>query len=226
MAYSIYQPIAPVKGVLFDMDGVVVDTEKLYARFWAEACRQLGYPMTHQQALGMRSLSRQAGQAKLESYFGPGIDIHQVRTIRIERMEAYIDAHGVEAKPGIYELLDYLQDRGIPAALTTSSPHERVEKYLKPLGLYHRFAHICTGYDVARGKPEPDIYLYGAASLGLSPGNCLALEDSPAGIQSACAAGCMPVLVPDMDALCAETQNRIFVLADTLFDVKNLLSEV
>ena len=212
-----------MRGVLFDMDGVVVDTEKLYARFWAEAANALGYPMTYEQAMGMRSLNRQAGQRMLESYFGPGIDIHQVRAIRIQRMEAYIDEHGVEPKPGIYELLDFLDARGIPAAITTSSPQERVKKYLQPLGLYHRFRHICTGYEVAHGKPEPDIYLYGAESLGLRPENCLAIEDSPAGIVSASRAGCMTVLVPDLDGVCAETQNRLFALADSLLDVKNLI---
>ena len=220
---EIYHKPEPICGVLFDMDGVVVDTEKLYARFWMEAANELGYPMTYDQALGMRSLSRQAGQAKLESYFGLGIDIRQVRAIRIERMEAYIDAHGVEPKPGIYELLDYLQANCIPCAITTSSPRERVEKYLTPLGLYHRFDKICTGYEVAHGKPEPDIYLYGAQSLGLPPQNCLAIEDSPAGLQSACAAGCMAVFIPDLDASCGETQNSIFAKADSLRDIMELL---
>lgn len=224
MGHSNYRVASmPVKGVLFDMDGVVVDTEKLYARFWQEAANALGYPMTYTQALGMRSLNRQAGQEKLESYFGPGIDIHEVRAIRIERMEAYIDAHGVEPKPGIYELLDFLDQKGIPAAITTSSPQERVKKYLQPLGLYHRFAHICTGYEVAHGKPEPDIYLYGAESLGLPPENCLAIEDSPAGILSAYRAGCMPVLVPDLDGADDAMGQNLYAEADSLLDIMELI---
>ena len=91
MAYMVYRrEEKPVAGVIFDMDGVLLDTEKLYARFWREAAVALGYPMTHQQALGMRSLNGQAGQAKLESYFGPGISRSQVRHKRIELMDAYI----------------------------------------------------------------------------------------------------------------------------------------
>ena len=95
MAYTIYkEQTAPVLGVLFDMDGVVLDTEKLYARFWAEAAHALGYPMTYEQALGMRSLNPAAGQEKLESYFGPGVSRTVMRDKRVELMDAYVKANG------------------------------------------------------------------------------------------------------------------------------------
>ena len=213
----------PVRGVLFDMDGIVLDTEKLYARFCREAAIDLGYPMTWEQALGMRSLSRTAGQAKLESYFGAGISIEQVRAKRIELMERYIDENGVEPKSGIYELLDYLDAQGVPKAITTSSPLERVRRYLKPLGLLERFDRICTGYDVPKGKPEPDIYLYGAACLGLAPQDCLALEDSPAGVLSAYRAGCMTVMVPDMDQPDEDVLKQLYAKVDTLQDIIALM---
>lgn len=214
---------APVRGVLFDMDGVVLDTEKLYARFWQAAAMDLGFPMSFEQALGMRSLSRTAGQAKLESYFGSGISIEEVRARRIELMEEYIDVNGVEIKPGIVELLEELDRQGIPRAITTSSPMERVKKYLEPMELLTRFDKICTGYDVAKGKPEPDIYLYGAASLGLKAEECLAIEDSPAGVLSAFRAGCRVVMVPDMDQPDSETQKLLYAKADSLIDVMKLL---
>ena len=220
---AFFEEKEPIRGLLFDMDGVVLDTEKLYGRFWREAAIDLGYPMTHEQALGMRSLSRTAGQAKLESYFGPGISILEVRNRRVELMDAYIKVHGVAPKPGIQELLDELDRRGIPRAITTSSPIDRVETYLTPLGLLNRFDKICTGYDVPKGKPEPDIYLYGAASLGLSPGECLAIEDSPAGLLSAFRAGCLPVMVPDMDQPDAETERLLYAKADSLKDILVLL---
>ena len=223
MAVRIYGEKRQVKGVLFDMDGVVLDTERLYAIFWARAAQALGYPMTYAQALGMRSLNPQAGQAKLESYFGPGVSRAAMRDKRVELMDAYIDDHGVDPKPGIFELLDYLQEKGIPTAITTSSPKARVERYLKPLGLYHRFDKICTGYEVKHGKPAPDIYLYGAQSLGLRPEDCLAIEDSPAGIESAYRAGCMAVLVPDLDGATEEMKKMLFAEADSLSDVIKLL---
>ena len=224
MAYTLYKSASQtVRGVLFDMDGVVLDTEKLYARFWAEGAAALGYPMTYEQALGMRSLNPQAGQEKLESYFGPGIDRAAVRDKRVELMDAYISVHGVDMKPGIRELLDHLQAKGIPAAITTSSPLHRVERYLKPLGLYDRFARICTGYEVKQGKPAPDIYLYGARSLGLRPEECLAIEDSPAGIESAFRAGCMAVLVPDLDGSTEGMRKQLFAEADSLLDLIDII---
>ncbi len=225
MAIKIYgSPTAPIQGVLFDMDGVVLDTEKLYARFWAEGARALGYPMSYQQALGMRSLNSAAGQAKLESYFGPGIRIEQVRKIRIERMDAFIEEHGVEAKPGIHALLDGLKARGLRVAIATSSPMERAERYLRSVALWHRFDKICSGHEVPQGKPAPDIYLHAAACLGLPPENCLAIEDSQAGIQSAHAAGCKAVLVPDLDDFSEEICDHLYAKADSLTDILKLLS--
>lgn len=226
MGYKLYKGgkySAKIRGVLFDMDGVVLDTEALYARFWREAAAALGHTMSYEQALGMRSLSSTAGQAQLESYFGKGVSRAEFRTKRIELMDAYVDVHGVELKPGIRELLDFLDEQGIKAAITTSSPLERVERYLGPHGLLHRFQRLCSGTEVAHGKPEPDIYLYGAACLGLKPKDCIAIEDSPAGVLSAYRAGCMTVMVPDLDQPDEETEKRLHAKADSLTDVINLI---
>lgn len=87
-----------IKGILFDMDGLILDTEKLYCRFWQEAARILGYPMTMEQALGMRSLNRHAGEAKLKSYFGEGISYTEVREKRIELMDAFVEKRGSNYK--------------------------------------------------------------------------------------------------------------------------------
>lgn len=224
MAFVIYKErTAPVMGVLFDMDGVVLDTEKLYARFWAEAARALGYPMTYEQALGMRSLNSQAGQAKLESYFGPGVSRSAMRDKRVELMDAFVAENGIDPKPGIHELLDALKERGIKTAIATSSPMPRATAYLSRLGLLEKFDCICSGHDVKQGKPAPDIYLHAAASVGIPPENCLAIEDSPAGLESAFRAGCMPVLVPDLDGSDEELRKILFAEADTLLELLELL---
>ena len=121
MAYEILKPEwgaqRPIHGVLFDMDGLVVDTEKLFTRFWVEASQFYGFPMTRQQALGMRALSGTAGEKQLHSYFGPCADYRRIRAKRIELMDAFISSNGVEPKPGIRELLEYLQERQIPCAI-------------------------------------------------------------------------------------------------------------
>ena len=209
-----------LRGVLFDMDGVVIDTEKLYTRFWMAAARDLGFPMTLEQALQLRSLGKAPAQAKLDSFFGPGkADYDRVRNRRIELMEAWIAEHGVEEKPGIRALLGYLKDRGIPCAITSSSSVPLIRRHLGDLGLLEGFTALCSGKDVAKGKPAPDIYLHGAAVLGLKPEECIAIEDSPAGIEAAYRAGCFPILVPDQDQPGESTLNMCWAKADSLFDV-------
>ena len=220
---TLYKEKSPVRGVLFDVDGVILDTECLYSRFWMEACHYYGFPMTKAQSLQMRSLNKTAGQEKLRALFGPAADYTTIRQKRIELMDTFVEKEGVAAKPGIYTLLDALDARGIPCAITSSSPQQRLESYLTPLNLYHRFKKVISGYDVPRGKPEPDIYLRGAAELGLPPETCLALEDSPAGILSAYRAGCLPVLIPDQDTPGQDTLSLLYAKADTLTDVISLL---
>ena len=212
-----------VKGILFDMDGVVLDTEKLYTRFWMEAARYQGFPMTKEQALGMRSLGGPQAEARIREYFGEKANYHHIRSTRIRMMNTYILLHGVEPKPGIRELLDHLDRLGIPRAITSSASLDTVRAHLGSLGLAERFDCLCSGKDVPHGKPAPDIYLHGAACLGLAPEECLAIEDSPTGIEAAYRAGCLPVLVPDQDRPGEETLSRCYAVADSLTDLMELL---
>ena len=213
-----------VRGVLFDMDGVVIDTEKLYTRFWMEAAADLGHTMTLTQALQMRSLGSIESQEKLDSFFGSGVLAYDVlRNRRIELMEAFIAEHGIEEKKGIRELLACLKEKGIPCAITSSSSIPLIRRHLGDLGLLDGFTALCSGKDVPQGKPAPAIYLHGAATLGIAPEHCLAIEDSPAGIEAAWRAGCMAVIVPDQDQPDGEVLSRSFARADSLLDVMELL---
>lgn len=212
-----------IKGILFDMDGVILDTEKLYTRFWQEAANVLGYPMTKEQAMGLRSLNREFGAAKMQSYFDVPVNYEEVRNKRIELMNAFIEKEGVELKPGIRELLAYLKEKGIKTAIATSSPIERTEKYLEAVGLTGAFDKLISGYMVKKGKPEPDIYQLAAREIGLLPQECLAIEDSPSGLLSANRAGCYPVMVPDQDMPTPETEAHLFAKADSLEKIVFLL---
>lgn len=226
MALKILQPQwkrQPIGGVLFDLDGLVLDTEKLYSRFWMEACHNFGFPMTFEQSLKMRALNSGAGAAMLHSFFGGEADYAAIRSERIRLMDAFVASQGVDIKPGIPQLLEELQARNIPTAITSSSPLERIRLYLGSVGLLDKFHRICSGYQVPHGKPEPDIYQFGAASLGLEPGHCLALEDAYAGLLSAHRAGCLPVLIPDLDAPNETTLPLVYAIADNGAEVLELL---
>ena len=212
-----------VCGVLFDMDGVVIDSERLFTRFWMESAADLGFPMTREQALQLRSLRREQGIEKMEAFFGPAANFDEIRAHRIELMEAHIARYGVDEKPGIRKLLALLKEKDIPCAITSSSALAVVRERLGRLGILEGFTALCSGKDVPNGKPFPDIYLAGAAAIGVAPERCLAIEDSPTGLEAAWRAGCMGVFVPDQDQPDDVTLSRCFARADSLLDVMELL---
>jgi HAD superfamily hydrolase (TIGR01509 family) len=219
------QQKTPIRGILFDMDGVVIDSERLFTRFWMASAADLGFPMTRDQALQLRSLRREQGVEKMHAFFGPTANFDEIRAHRIELMEAHIAEYGVDEKPGIRALLAFLKEKGIPCAITSSSALPVIRERLGRLGILEDFTALCSGKDVPNGKPFPDIYLAGAAAIGVAPENCLAIEDSPTGLESAWRAGCMGVFVPDQDQPDEVTLSRAFAKADSLTDVMALIEK-
>lgn len=213
-----------IKGVISDMDGVILDTEKLYVRFWCDAANFYGYPMERRHALSIRSMARPFAIEKLKGYFGEDFDYYAVHDKRIELMDKYIEENGIEAKKGAKALLSYLKDNGYRVALATATGIERTEKYLKQQGLYEFFDEIVCASMVEHGKPEPDIYIYAAEKIGLKPQECIALEDSQNGIKSASSAGCKTVMVPDLDEPADEIKPLLYDVADGLEDVIRIIN--
>ena len=212
-----------IKGIISDMDGVILDTEKLYVRCWCEAGQFYGYPMHREHALGIRSLARRFATEKLQGWFGESFDYDKVRNKRIELMDNYISKYGIEPKSGAKELLEYCRSKGYKVALATATQTDRAESYLKNQGLLQYFDEVVSAHSVKNGKPEPDIYLSAAERLGLSPGECLALEDSKNGLLSALSAGCKTVMVPDLDGPDEEIKPCLYAVADGLLSVIELL---
>ena len=211
-----------IKGIISDMDGVILDTEKLYVRFWREAASFYGFPMTLEHTLGIRSLSGKLAEEKLQGWFGKEFDYNAVRQKRIELMDEFVSQNGVEPKPGAKALLSYIKDNGYALALATATPVDRAGRYLKSVELYSFFDQIVSAREVKRGKPAPDIYLCAAKRLGLDPKECIALEDSQNGIRSAFAAGCKTIMVPDLDQPTEEIMPLLFGVANGLEDVINI----
>ena len=208
-----------VKAVIFDMDGLLLDTEKLLVRFWVEAANKAGFPMTRDQALSLRSLHRKFAIPYLKELFGEEFDYDTVRTSRMELMSEYLADNPLELKSGARELLDYLNSQKIPAAICTATDYERTRDYLSQTGIFERFDRIVCAAMVEYGTPRPDIYLYAAEQLGLKPWECVALEDSPNGVRSAADAGCITVMVPDLTQPDSELGGIIRGKADSLKDV-------
>lgn len=205
-----------IKAVLFDMDGVVLDTEKLYTRFWKQAVEECGFHMTWEQLLGLRSLGQEYADAYFKGLLGPNAREDTIRQIRRVRMKEYTDQYGIEKKPGIDETLRGLKERGIPAVIATASQPSRAKQFLNEVGLASAFDRILTTQQVAHGKPEPDIYLSACSQLGIEPGEAVAVEDSDNGVTSAWRAGCRVIMVPDLSQPDEKLKEKLSAVAKDL----------
>ena len=215
-----------IKAVIFDMDGLMLDTEKLLVKYWCEAAHRLGFPMEREHALALRSFSRKFAAPKLKEWFGEDCDYQQIRDLRVKLMNEYTDKYGLEKKAGLDTLLDYLGKNGYRAAVATATDVSRAAKYLKQIGVYDKFEQIICGNMLENGKPRPDIYLYACEKLGLPPENCMALEDSPNGVKSASSAGCITVMVPDLTPPEKEQLDVIYTSVPSLDKVIEVLERI
>lgn len=214
-----------VKAVIFDMDGVLIDTEKWLNKYWCQAAREAGFDMQPKQALEIRSLAGKYAGPYLTNIFGPSFSYWTIRERRKELMREHIAKYGIEKKPGVDEVLDYLRQKGIATAVATATDPTRTKAYLSQIGIYEKFDKIICATMVENGKPEPDIYLYACEQVGERPEDCIAIEDSPNGIRSASSAGLRTIMVPDLTRADEETAKLIVAEVHTLYDVILLLEE-
>lgn len=212
-----------IKAVIFDMDGTIIDTEKYYRKYWPVAFKKFGYDMTDAQALELRSLGRPFAPERIKAWFGENVDYPAVKKYRQELIEAEIKIEGIKLKKGAKEILNYLHEKNIVTAIATASDEDRINRYLGAVGLLSAFDKKISATMVKEGKPSPDIYLFACEELGLKPGECLAVEDSPNGIRSAYAAGLKPILVPDQTEPEEEIKPLVYAILDNLFEIKKLI---
>lgn len=205
-----------LKGAIFDMDGLMIDTEKLYLKFWILAAKDFGYEMTPEHVYSMRSMARRYSIPLLKGIFGEDCPTEEIRAHRTELMAEYIKEHGIEVKKGLFTLLDYLRDNGYKMAVATATPSSRTEEYLHTIGAYDYFSAMICGDMISNGKPAPDIYAAAAEKLGLPPQECAALEDSPNGIKAAHSAGCHAIMIPDMTQPDEEIKPMLSAVYDSL----------
>jgi beta-phosphoglucomutase len=207
-----------VQAVILDMDGLMIDTESIYKRAWQKAAADLGFPLDDAFYFTLIGQPNPACEAIIMKHYGNEFPLPAFRHRWPELWQIDVEAHGIPAKPGLHELLTFLDENGIPYAVATSSDQEYTSLSLRAAGLDGKFRQIITGDQIRRGKPAPDIYLESARRLGVLPEHCVAVEDSDAGIIAARSAGIIPVMVPDLKSPSPEARAAAFVVVPSLLE--------
>lgn len=209
-----------VKAVIFDMDGLMFDTERLWDTLWEPACKELGLPLPPDMAkfqAGGRGLAGDNLRRHVAQYIpgDPQKVLDKVWQLADERF-----AQGVPCKPGLKELLSYLEDLGMPRIVASSSPRTMVELNLQTTGTAHYFHDIVCGNEVKLCKPAPDIFLEAARRIKVDIHDCMVLEDSHNGIRAGHASGAETVMVPDLLPVTDEMRSLYDDCCKDLFEVK------
>ncbi len=215
----------PPSAVVFDMDGLLFDTERLYEEAAIAAAAELGYELDsafHRSTVGA---SWEVIRGLLLDRYGATFAAEDLRATARRIFGELVERQPL-LKPGVLELLDLLDRLGLPRAIATTSSRPTVQRHLEARDLVGRFHHIVAHGDYARHKPAPDPFLKAAEQLGVAPRLCLALEDSHNGVRAASAAGMMTVMVPDLLPPTEEIQGLCTHILLDLHDVCRLVGGV
>ena len=192
------EPLKPPAAVIFDMDGLLLDSERLAKDTFVAACRDFGYAPDLDIYLKVVGTSYGATQVILREGYGPDFPFEQVYARWGQRYDAHVHTTPVERKAGAEVILHTFTEAGIPLGLATSTHRTNALAKLRLAGLEHRFAHLVCGGETERGKPHPDPYQRACKLLGKAPADCWALEDSLNGTRAALAAGMTVFQIPDL----------------------------
>lgn len=214
-----------VKAVIFDMDGVLFDTERLCMDSWIAVAGEEGIPDMETFFPSCIGRNLTDTKALFEEFYGDTYDYEQFRRRASAWFHDYIDRKGIPVKEGVRELLDFLKKGGYLIGLASSTSLPTVRGHLLQAGIQDFFQTLTTGDMVEHSKPQPDIYLMACESLGVEPAQAVAVEDSPNGIRAAYGAGMIPVMVPDLIAPDGEMRDKSAIICRDLREVMDFLSE-
>ena len=212
-----------MKAFIFDMDGLMFDTERVFIGAWDYAGEKMGLGKAGFMLFRTLGMNTPACERAWRDEVGPDVDVAAMWAYSKEYMDEYYSKYAISVKKGLYDLLTYLKSKGYKLAVASSTKREKVEKHLLSTHVRQYFDVVIGGDMVEKSKPEPDIYLKAAATLGVKPEECYALEDSRNGLLSANAAGCKVIMVPDLWQPDDEVKQFILGPYESLLDVRDWL---
>ncbi|MFA0439008.1 haloacid dehalogenase [Vibrio sp. 10N.286.49.C2] len=212
-----------IRALLFDMDGLIFDTEVLYKVSWQHAARQQGLELNDDLYRTFIGVQDSECERILSEHFRHLLDLRAFRTVRDQHFHR-ARSQGVTFKPGFHAVFQMAKHQGLTIALVTSSHRQEVERNFYQSDYLKQFDLIITAEDVLNGKPQPDCYLMACAQLGIKPSQCLVLEDSNNGMRAGKSAGCIAAMIPDMLLPDSDVKAEADYLFESLYDVLPLLS--
>jgi HAD superfamily hydrolase (TIGR01509 family) len=209
--------------VIFDMDGVLFDSERLSKKLYDIAFMKFGYKMNDRIFNDTIGLNIRKTNKIYKDFYGEGFPFAEIRNEKVKLERNYILLKGVLLKEGLHELLEYLKKIKLKMALATSASRARTELLLDSSGIKKYFGAITCGDEIENGKPEPDIFLETSKKMNCEPENCMVIEDSVSGITAAYRAGMLPVMVPDIVEPDGKINKMLFKKFNNLREIKNYL---
>lgn len=203
----------------------MLDTERMARKAWTQALADLGYTLDSEAYLRLVGRTVRDAEGILQDLFGSGVPFQEVFRLRQVYYDQDITQNGIPHKPGLLNLLDYLETKQIIRAVATSTPCWFAARKLEHAGIANRFATVVCGDMVERGKPAPDLFLEAARRIDSLPAQCIVLEDSEAGVLATRAAGMLSIMVPDLKLPDPEIRKLAFRVLPSLNEVIPLITE-
>ena len=215
-----------MKALIFDMDGLIIDSERIVQRAWDLAGPYVGIEHMGEYIYPALGMNKKRREAYFKETFGDEFPIDEFQALNKKFFYEIVENEGIALKPGVKELMEKAKAMGIKIGLATSSSQEYAKGILKRVGVWEYLDGGVFGDQVTKAKPDPEIYLLACEKVGAEPQEALALEDAPAGIRSAHSAGMRVIMVPDLVQPDEEMKKLYYKKVETLHEVLPLLDEL
>lgn len=212
------------KGAIFDMDGLLFDTEAVYQQTWQEIARERNIKLDSSFLSAICGTNGEYMCHVIEKYYHVS-DGTAIINECMGRIREKLSVH-VPIKRGVHEILDFFQEKGICMAVASSSSIQQIKSNLKITGIYGYFSAIVSGEEIKHGKPAPDIFLCASERIDCKPDECFVFEDSENGIKAGYAAGCITIMVPDLAKASSGILPYCTKVCQNLFQAKKEISEM